>query len=415
MLIEVITIGDEILLGQTVDTNSTWLGAELSKIGFEIYRMNSIQDNKEHILQSLKEAESRADVILITGGLGPTKDDITKITLCEYFDTKLVRNHEVLKRIESYFKQFNREMLETNISQADLPEKAKVIDNFYGTASGMWFEKKNKIFVSMPGVPYEMKAMMSNVIIPELKRRYQTPEIYHRTLLTQGIGESFLAEMIKDWENRLRQTGLHLAYLPSPGIVKLRITSKNIKDGLKQTEKFVLELQKLIPKYLFGEEGDTLPSVVGKLLQDKQATLSTAESCTGGNIASMITSAPGSSLYFEGSIISYSNRIKEEKLGVSNQSLEKYGAVSKQVVIEMAEGVRKQMSTDYGIATSGIAGPEGGSDEKPVGMVWIAVSGAEGTRSLKFNFGGNRERNIQMSSLSALNMLRLMLLGNEFK
>ena len=410
MKAEIISIGDELLIGQTINTNAAWLGEHLSLIGVEINQVTTIPDERDRIIEALDEASEKVDLVLITGGLGPTKDDITKHTLAEYFDTELKIDSKVLDHIKEIFKRFDKEMLDVNVQQAALPISAKIIPNLNGTASGMWFEKEEKVYISMPGVPYEMKGMMEKELFDRIKIHFETKEILKRTILLQGIGESYLEEKLEDWAGDLYVKGLELAYLPSPGIVRLRITAKNIngaKDIIEQKEN---ELKLMLPNHVFGNERETLPEIVGGLLKEKKARLSTAESCTGGYIAHMITSISGSSDYFEGAVVSYANNVKQNQLEVTPDALEKYGAVSAQVVEQMANGVKKKLNTDYAIATSGIAGPTGGSEEKPVGMVWIAIATPKGIVSKKFLFGDNRERNIIKASLTGLNMLRIELL-----
>ncbi|PCJ88097.1 MAG: competence/damage-inducible protein A [Flavobacteriales bacterium] len=405
---EIITIGDEILIGQTVDTNSAWMGEKLNEIGINVKQITSISDDREHILTALKEAENRAEIILITGGLGPTKDDITKKTLCEYFDAKLVLNEDLLEHVKKLFESRGFRMSEVNIYQAEVPENCIPITNNFGTAPAMWFESRGKIFVSMPGVPYEMKAMMESDILPKLKERFKTYFIIHKTALTQGIGESFLMEKIGEWESSLEESNIKLAYLPTFGSVKLRLTkSGNDKVALeKEIEEKITELEALIPKYFYGAKKETLQQVIGKILNEQKQYLSTAESCTGGYVAHLLTSVPGSSNYFAGSIVCYSNEVKINQLGIRTETLEKNGAVSQQVVEEMALGAKQQFRTDYAIATSGIAGPSGGTSDKPVGTVWIAISSPNGVISKKHLFGNDRIRNIKMSTDAALNMLR---------
>ncbi|HRE74342.1 MAG TPA: competence/damage-inducible protein A [Flavobacteriales bacterium] len=413
MKAEIISIGDELLIGQTINTNAGWMGQQLNLIGAGLERVITISDSRDAILNTLKDCLNRADVVLITGGLGPTKDDITKHTLCEFFHTRLVRNAEVLARVEKFFLKRGRTMLESNRQQADLPEDCTVLPNDFGTASGMWFEKDGKIVVSLPGVPYEMKHLMEMQVIPRLKTRFSLPVIVHRTIMTQGIGESFLAEMISNWETELRNAGLSLAYLPSPGIVKLRITGKGPdKEALeKKTLEFEQRLLPLIEKFHFGFDNDLLETTLGDLLREKKLSLVTAESCTGGYIAHRITSIPGSSDYFLGSVISYSNAVKIEQLGVDSTDLNTHGAVSPEVVEQMAKGVIKKLHARCSIAVSGVAGPDGGSDEKPVGTVWIAVAFDDRVVSRKFLFEQNRERNITRSALTGMMMLRQLILG----
>jgi nicotinamide-nucleotide amidase len=413
MRAEIISIGDELLIGQTINTNAGWMGEQLNSIGIDVIRVLTISDKKDDILNAIKEAEHRSEIVLITGGLGPTKDDITKHTLCEYFGTRLVRNQQVLARIEAFFTQRGRTMLEVNRQQADLPESCTVLDNLLGTASGMWFEKSGKVVVSLPGVPYEMKHLMEEQVIPKLKNTFALPFIVHRTILTQGIGESFLAERISDWENELRKEDLSLAYLPSPGIVKLRITAKG-ENETKLRERVQYFEKKLLPQIEdvhYGFEKDKLEEIVGKLLLERKATLATAESCTGGFIAHRITSVSGSSDYFLGSVISYANAVKMAQLGVTEDDLIHHGAVSEPVVVQMVKGVIEKIGSDYAISVSGVAGPNGGTEEKPVGMVWIAVGNKERVYARKFYFEKDRDRNILRSSLSALMLLRKFLLG----
>lgn len=406
MLAEIITIGDELLIGQVIDTNSAWIAEQLNMTGIKVHQITSISDNQEHILQTLKEASTRAQLILITGGLGPTKDDITKQTLCKYFDTSLVFSEEAYKNVENLFYHRGIKVTEVNRQQAMVPANCKVLPNVNGTAPCMWFEKENCIYVSMPGVPFEMKAIMEQEVIPQLLHK-QNQVIIHRTILTEGVGESMLASIIETWEDALPEF-IKLAYLPQPGMVRLRLTAygndrEMLQDALSKAEK---ELYPLAGKYIFGYDNDTIESVVGQLLRQKGMTLSTAESCTGGNIAQLITSIAGSSDYFKGSVVAYSNEIKEKMLGVAHQTLVDHGAVSEQTVIAMAEGIRERFNTDYSIAVSGIAGPGGGTDEKPVGTTWIAVTTPTGTTSRKFLLGDHRGRNIRKASVAALNMLR---------
>ncbi len=405
MIAEIITIGDEILIGQTIDTNSAWMGSELNKIGVDVHQISSVRDDRSHILDALDLAKGRAQLVLITGGLGPTKDDITKHTLCDYFETRLVRHEVVLKKIETYFSDRGREMLEVNRQQADLPESCEVLINEQGTASGMWFEKDGVVFVSMPGVPYEMKGLMTNHVMPRVKQKFQTPEIFYRTVLTQGKGESFLAEMIADWETKLRNEGLALAYLPSPGIVKLRISAKNIEGGKDRVLTYIEELKQQIPDLIYGYEKDQFPELIGQALRKKSATLGTAESCTGGFLAHELTSVSGSSDYYMGSIVSYANRIKQDELNVPEDLFIKHGAVSEEVVTAMVQGIRNRFKVDYAIATSGIMGPNGGSEKKPVGTVWVAVGGPNGIMTQRFQFGNHRNRNVVLTSVNAFHML----------
>lgn len=411
---EIITIGDEILIGQIVDTNSAWMAHQLNLIGIRIAQITSVSDSKQHILKALDEAISRADIIFITGGLGPTKDDLTKNTLCEYFSTQLRFDPMVFEDIKALFEKLNLAVTELNRQQAEVPESCTPIRNKNGTAPGMWFEKENKTFISMPGVPFEMKAMMENAVIPQLTKNFKLPFIFHKTVLTMGIGESFLADMIKDWENGLALKNIKLAYLPSPGTVKLRLsTFGDNRSLLEQNVKEEIEkLKALIDKYIYGFDDETLEEIIGKMLIEKRKELATAESCTGGYLAHLITSIPGSSKYYKGSVIAYANEIKTNVLKISEKDIAEYGAVSKEVVEQMALAVRTQFNTDYAISTSGIAGPEGGTPEKPVGTVWIAIASDQKVISRKFIFGGNRERNIHIAATTALNMLRKEILAS---
>ncbi|RLD61698.1 MAG: competence/damage-inducible protein A [Bacteroidetes bacterium] len=414
MKAEIVSIGDEILIGQILNTNSQWIAQQLNLIGINVCQISTISDNKNHILKALDEAGKRASIILITGGLGPTKDDVTKNALCEYFGTKLIFNKEVYKNIERFISKRDMGMNHLNKEQAEVPENCKIINNKYGTAAGMWFEKNNTVYVSMPGVPFEMTSMMKEEIIPLIKNKFNTPIIIHKTVLTQGYPESELAEKLSDWEDNLPKN-MSLAYLPSPENLKLRLSIKGENSELltKKIDEEVDKLKKLINPYIFGYNKETLQEVVGKLLILNNKTLASAESCTGGNIAQLITSVSGSSKYFLGSVVAYSNNIKTSILNVKNHSLEQYGAVSKQVVSEMAKGIINLFHSDYAIATSGIAGPTGGTEEKPVGTTWIAVASKDQIIAKKFLFGDNRERNIIRASATALNMLRKLILSEN--
>ena len=409
-----ISIGDELLIGQTINTNAAWLGEQLNLLGFKVIAGLVIPDDKVAIENALNDFSS-ADLIIMTGGLGPTKDDITKHTLCNYFDTKLERKLEIESKIIAYFQSRELPILQTNKDQALLPAACEVLPNSRGTASGMWFEKNNTIYVSLPGVPYEMKGLINECVIPKLLSRNKDENtLVHRTVRTHGMGESFLAEIIKDWEDNLSADKIKLAYLPSPGIVKLRLSLVG-KDGKKIVDtlnKHIDLLYEIIPDQVYGYEDDTMEGVVGDLLTTQNASISTAESCTGGAVAKMITSVSGSSNYFEGSVICYSNICKINQLHVQESALQGHGAVSQEVVEQMAIGVKRKLNTDYGLATSGIAGPTGGTAEKPVGTIWIALASKSGVISKKLNLGYSRDRNIHVTSLSVLNMLRLELLKN---
>jgi len=409
MNIEILAIGDELLIGQTINTNASWLGQELSKIGARITRSLVIADDKNRILEALDQCYPETNCVIITGGLGPTKDDITKHTLCEYFETKLEIHQPTLAKIEAYFASRNRPMLESNILQAALPVDCEILANNYGTAAGMLFEKNGRYCVSLPGVPYEMKGIVTEELIPRLMQRFQLKAMYHYTALTQGIGESFLAEQISDWEDRIRERGFGLAYLPSPGLVKLRITSYEGKEDQADIMEFFQELATRLPEAVFGYESDSLPEVCGRLLTENQFSIGTVESCTSGLLAQQITSVSGASDYFMGSLLTYSNDLKHRLCDVSVNSILSEGAVSEQVAMEMAENGAKKLGVDVCISTTGIAGPTGGSIDKPVGLVWIGLSISGKTVAKKFQFGDNRERNIQMTVLCALNWLRFEL------
>lgn len=413
MLADLITIGDEILIGQVVDSNSAFISSELNKAGVRVRRIVSVSDNKEDIKRTIQSSLKKSNLVIMTGGLGPTNDDITKVTLAEFFQVGFVQNKEVLENIRRLLKYRGIEFAEKNSPQADVPENCLVLNNKYGTAPGMLFRTDNKVVVSLPGVPFEMKALVTDELIPWIKKNYNLSEIQHKTYLTTGLPESTMAERLETFEEELPD-GISLAYLPSPGILRLRLSysSGNIHLNQADFERQCKRLENLLQKDLFGYDNDTLEAIIGIMLKRNNATLATAESCTGGKIAEMITSIPGASEYFTGGIIAYSNDIKKQFLKVSASDLEKYGAVSKAVVLQMAEGVKKQFNTDYAIATSGIAGPTGGSTEKPVGTVWIAIASPSTTLALKVNLGEHRQRTVLRSSIAALNMLRLEIKKN---
>lgn len=408
---EIITIGDELLIGQVIDTNSAWMAEQLNMIGIKVVQITSISDKHDAILSALADAGNRADVILTTGGLGPTRDDITRNALCEFFSTKLVFNQEAFDNIERLFKSRNLRVTQLNREQAMIPEACTPLLNTNGTAPGMWFKKNNKVYVSMPGVPFEMKSLMSDHVLPGLKSR-NTSHIVHRTVLTQGVGESFLADKIINWENSLPGF-IKLAYLPQPGIVRLRLTASGENEEFlkKSVNEKVEELYQLIPQYIFGEGEDTLEEITGRLLREKGLYLATAESCTGGYIAHLITSIAGSSEYFKGSVVAYSNEIKHKILCVNEETLSTHGAVSEETVKAMANGLQQSFGAECAIAVSGIAGPGGGSEDKPVGTTWIAVNTPKGQVTRKFTFGEHRGRNIRRTALAALDMLRAELLN----
>ncbi|MFH0761748.1 MAG: competence/damage-inducible protein A [Bacteroidota bacterium] len=408
---EIITIGDELLMGHTIDTNSAWIGDRLSKIGLPVRRIISISDEPEEIRSALEDSMKRADLILITGGLGPTNDDRTKKTLAEFFNSRLIINQDILSDIEKLWGKRRVPLIGLDRDQSQVPDNCRVIRNPNGTAPGMWFELNGKIIISMPGVPFEMKGMMEETILPALQDHFKAPEVIYKTVMTAGVGESVLATRIKPWEDCIPE-GFSLAYLPSPGIVKLRITGKgsDTKEVKKRMHMLVEMLVRLIPDWVYGYDDETLPEVTGRLLFKNKLTLATAESCTGGTIASLITSVPGSSAWYRGSIVAYSNDIKESLLDVPANTIEIYGAVSQEVVEKMASAARIKIGADYAVAVSGIAGPDGGSAEKPVGTVWIAVSGPKTTTSKLFTMGEHRGRNIMRASLVALNMVRIRVL-----
>jgi nicotinamide-nucleotide amidase len=407
MKAEIITIGDEILIGQIVDTNAAWIAEQFNLSGIEIYQITSVHDDTEHIKEALQKAEVKVDLVVLTGGLGPTKDDITKHALCEYFNTKLVFHEPTFEHIKQRFKNRNIDLNKLNRDQALVPEACTVLANKVGTAPGMWFEKDDTIFVSVPGVPFEMKYLVENEILPRLQNNGKTKAIFHKTVQTQGLPESMLAERIENWENSLPKN-IKLAYLPNPMSVRLRLSAigNNLNELKVEVQDEIERLKQLIPDHIFGFDNETLAEVIGRLLLKKGQTLAVAESCTGGYISHLITSVPGSSGWYKGGVTAYSNEIKQQLLCVSAGTLEKHGAVSEQVVCEMAEGTRRKMNTDFSVATSGIAGPTGGTEEKPVGTVWIAVATPGKIFAEKFVFGDNRERNIIRSSQTALQILR---------
>lgn len=404
---EILNIGDELLYGQVTNTNAQWMSTELDKIGIRVIRHSVVSDTEEAILEGLHEARNRADVVLITGGLGPTKDDITKKTLCKFFDTKLLRHPEALRVVTEFFESRGREMLEINKQQADLPENAIYIPNLKGTAPGMWFEQNGKIFVSMPGVPHEMQFLMQSYVLENLQKFFKTPFIAHKMIRTVGIGESYLAKEIEEWENSL-PPHIKLAYLPSFGMVRLRLTGSGtdkeqiLKDIQTETQK----LLPLIDKYVYGFDSDDLAIAVGKLLVSKGKTIALAESCTGGFLAHSFTQHAGSSEYLKGSLVAYSNDIKTNILGVKAETIEKFGAVSEQTVLEMAHNIRTMFGADIGVATSGIAGPGGATANKPVGTIWVAYSDEKETKAKLYQLGNDRMVNIQVTTNLLLDWIR---------
>jgi nicotinamide-nucleotide amidase len=412
MKAEIITIGDEILIGQIIDTNSAWIAEQFNLNGIEIYQITSVHDNNAHILEALKKAEEKVDLVVLTGGLGPTKDDITKNALCEFFNTKLVFHQPTFEHIKSRFTKLNIDVNRLNRDQALVPESCTVLFNKAGTAPALLFEKNDTYFVSVPGVPFEMKYLVENEILPRLLASGKTKAIYHKTVLTQGIPESMLAMKLEEWEDALPEN-VKLAYLPSPLAVRLRLSAiGNSENDLHDlVEEEITKLQQIIPEHIFGYNNETMAEVIGRILKQNGKTLAVAESCTGGYISHLITSVPGCSDFYNGSVTAYSNEIKEKILGIKTETLFDFGAVSEQVAKEMAVGAMKVLNADFAVATTGIAGPDGGTEEKPVGTVWIAVASEKNVTALKFVFGDNRERNISRSSQTALQMLRRVILA----
>lgn len=410
----IITIGDELLIGQVIDTNSAWMAQELNKWGIRVVRRVAVGDVWDEIWTALDEEQKYADIILITGGLGPTADDITKPLLSKYFDGKMLVNEAARQNVLDIFTRLNRPIIERNLKQAEVPDVCTVLQNKRGTAPGMWFEKDGKVFVSMPGVPHEMKGMMEDDVIPMLLKQFRFPAIIHKTLLTAGVGESFLAELIQDFEATL-PAHIKLAYLPNYGMVRLRLTSTGFdkeKTG-KEVQEFFETLQSLVKEYMVTNEDEPVEKVVGKLLVAKGKTLCTAESCSGGYIAHLLTSIPGSSGFYEGSVVSYSYKAKEDLLQVDKEILESKGAVSEEVVLQMAAGALKNIRSDYVIAVSGIMGPGGGLPGKPVGTVWVAFGNKEKIETQKLYFRFDRMRNIQLTAVNALNLLRKFILSGS--
>ncbi len=409
MFAEIITIGDEILIGQIIDTNSAFIASELNKIGISVYQITSVQDDKAHILDALKEARSRAQIVFITGGLGPTKDDITKHTFCEFFNDTLIQNVEVLAHIETLFKKYiSTPISDINRDQALVPSKAQILQNNFGTAPGMWMEEDDSVFISMPGVPYEMKDLMANQVLPKLVKKYKRPFIIHKTIMTYGLGESAIAERIATVEESL-PSFIKLAYLPNLGKVRLRLTAKGkekevLENGIKAVSS---ELYELIGDIITGEEEEgTIEAVVGKLLTAKKLTMSTAESFTGGKIAEQITSVPGASAYFVGSLVCYATRTKVDVLKVPEKLIKKHSVVSAEVATAMASNIREMMKSDFGVATTGNAGPTKGDSEAPIGTVYIAIASEKGVQVQEFSMGNHRTRIVQKGVHKALEMLQ---------
>ncbi|OOQ62082.1 competence/damage-inducible protein A [Mucilaginibacter pedocola] len=413
MLAEIITIGDEILIGQIVDTNSAWMAEKLNHAGIRIKQISSVSDNREHILTALAEAAGRADIILITGGLGPTKDDITKKTLAEYFGVGMVMNDAALENVSRIFKKYNRPLLEVNRLQAQVPENCEVILNKNGTAPGMWFNHEGKVYVSMPGVPFEMKYMVEEEVIPKLQATFKLPVIIHNTILTAGEGESFLAEKIADIEDSL-PAHIKLAYLPKLGQVRLRLSAFG-DDAEKLQAEVNIYADKIAERASYAvmaREDIPLEKVLLNTMAERGLTLSAAESCTGGYLSHMLTQHAGSSKVFLGGVVSYANQLKQDILGVNPATISVFGTVSGETVTEMVEGALRRFKSDYAVALTGIAGPDGGTAEKPVGTVWIAAANANKTVIKKFTFGEKRLQNIERSAVGAFFMLITLLREN---
>jgi len=407
MQAEIIAIGDEILIGQTIDTNSSFIATQLNLLGIKVEQKRVIADSDEAIRLAMDTLHPKTSMVFMTGGLGPTKDDITKKTLLDYFGGEMVFNEAVYDNVKALFRGFNREPKEVHRLQAYVPSSCKVIINEVGTAPGMHFEKEGRHYFSSPGVPYETEHLIKDKIVPWIIEHFEAGGMYHKTVLTQGKGESDLAEMLGDWESALAQN-LKLAYLPSAGLVRLRLTgfAESNEQAKTEVEEQMIGLENILGPLIFGENAQSLEEVVGISLRNKGLSLSLAESCTGGYIGHLITSIAGSSEYFMGGVMSYSNEAKQDFLGVTNKSLENFGAVSEEVAVEMAEGIRGKMKTDFGLATTGIAGPGGGTDSKPVGTVWIAIAGPDKTSTRMYQFGKDRGRNIRKTALMALDLLR---------
>lgn len=415
MKAEIITIGDEILIGQIVDTNSQWIGTELNRIGVSVYQITSIQDDKQHILNALKEAQERVDIVIITGGLGPTKDDITKKTIAEFFnDDKLIEYPEVIEHIKSLFKIINHPFKEIQKYQAQLPSKATYLENKFGTAPGMWFYENETVFVSLPGVPYEMKGLITNQVLPRIQKQFKLPFIIHKTIMTYGQGESMIAERIQNFENNLPPY-IKLAYLPSFGKVRLRLSAKGDNKEIleKELNDKIKEVYQLIPEIITGIDIEgQIEQTIGKLLKQKGKTISTAESLTGGKIASTIVSVPGSSSYYKGSFVTYTAETKTNLLGVLPETIKAFTVVSKEVVLEMVKGVKEKLKTNYAIAVTGNAGPTTDHNDKSVGVVFIALATDDEIFVEEFNFGKPREKVINKTVNKSLEMLLKEILKN---
>ena len=415
--VEIMTIGDELLYGQVIDTNSAFMGQELAKIGLRVRQISSVSDRADEIVAALDQARRRAQVVLITGGLGPTKDDLTKHVLAQYFNSELVMHEPTLHHVEEIFKRFQRPMLDVNRQQALVPANCEVLHNAVGTAPGMWFTDQGTVFVSMPGVPFEMKRLMTDHVLPRLQARFHLPPIEHVVVMTAGLGESFLAAKIADWEDTL-PPNVKLAYLPSFGAVRLRLTGTDDGHSTEHGPNLRGRMLALLPAlrerigdFIFAEEETTLEAAIGQLLLARNLTIGTAESCTGGLVAHRLTGVPGSSAYFRGSIVAYHNDIKQQELWVKAETLAQYGAVSEATVREMAEGARKRLGVDVAVATSGIAGPGGATDTKKVGTVCLAYADANQTISREYVLVRGRALNVEYAAQSLLTMLRQQLAG----
>ena len=410
MKINLINIGDELLIGQVVNTNASWMSAYLNENGMRVCRVFTISDSADEIKNAQQQAMATAEAVIITGGRGPTKDDITKHTLYQFFSSHLVLHEPSLDNVRSIFKKRNFPMTPLNEAQALVPECCRVLLNKWGTAPGMWFEKDGRVVVSLPGVPSEMKGLMREEVVPLLQEKFSVESIYHKNVLTFGIGESFLSDKIEQWELALPEN-IRLAYLPKDGVVRLRLSAygNNFAELEKQVACEVEKLRAIVGEYIFVYDDDTLESVVGKLLSEQGMTLATAESCTGGTIAQLLTSVSGASAYYMGGVVAYANEAKEQLLGVKRATLEQYGAVSRQTAEEMALGAKRRFATDYAIATTGIAGPTGGTEDKPVGTVWIAVATPSGVEAQCFSFGDDRSKNVMRASYQALRWLQVKL------
>jgi nicotinamide-nucleotide amidase len=409
----IITIGDELLIGQVIDTNSVWMAQELNKAGIRVARRVAVGDVWDEIWTALDEEQKHADIILITGGLGPTADDITKPLLCKYFGGTLIVDEVAKQNVLDIFTKLNRPIIDRNLKQAEVPDVCTVLQNKRGTAPGMWFNKDGKVFASLPGVPHEMKGLMTDDVIPMLQKQFKFPSIIHKTLLTAGVGESFLADLIQDFEEAL-PAHIKLAYLPNYGMVRLRLSATGFDAAAttKEIDEQFEKLKSLVAAYLVTDLDEPMEKVVGKLLMAKGKTMCTAESCTGGYIAHLLTAIPGSSKFYDGSVVSYSYQAKEDLLQVDKTTLETKGAVSEEIVLQMARGALQNIKSDYVIAVSGIMGPDGGLPDKPAGTVWIAVGNKDRIEAQKLYFRFDRTRNIQLTATNALNLLRKFILAS---